>query len=274
MESTGKVQWTHQIQEIRDAISRGDVAKVVLARQITVPLDSHEPWDALPRGDDHSTQFLLRHNGAAFAGVTPERLVAKKGLRVRSEALAGTAALQADVAAEDLYNCCKLRLEHDFVFREIVRCLQPFCRRVECPDEPSIRRLRHMQHLRTPIVGCLRERVHVLDLVAALHPTPAVAGVPRSNALRWIADHEPAPRGWYSGPIGSFDADGDGNFVVALRSALIADGLAYLYAGAGIDADSDAEQEYAETQLKLGPMLELLAPGWKWRQLPNGSLRQ
>jgi isochorismate synthase EntC len=98
----------------------------------------------------------------------------------------------------------------------------------------------------------------VLDLVDALHPTPAVGGVPTASALDWIATHEPAPRGWYAGPVGWFDAAGDGEFAVALRSGLLVGNRAYVYAGAGIVAESDADAEYAETDLKQRALLGAL----------------
>jgi isochorismate synthase EntC len=113
-------------------------------------------------------------------------------------------------------------------------------------------------HLRTPVLAELREPHHVLELVERLHPTPAVGGVPRTEALAWIAEHERRPRGWYAGPVGWFDAAGDGEFSVALRSGLLLGSTAHLYAGGGIVADSDAAGELAETQLKLAALLDAL----------------
>ena len=102
---------------------------------------------------------------------------------------------------------------------------------------------------------------HVLELVAALHPTPAVGGVPTDAAMRWIATREQAPRGWYAAPFGWFDAQGDGRFVVALRSGLIAGDHAYVYAGAGVVRDSEPAAEYDETELKMQPVLGALDAG-------------
>jgi menaquinone-specific isochorismate synthase len=98
----------------------------------------------------------------------------------------------------------------------------------------------------------------VLDLVETLHPTPAVAGLPTEGAVRWIGRHEAQPRGWYAGPVGWFDQNGDGDFAVAIRSALIQREQAWVYAGAGIVHGSNAAAEYGETALKLRPMLEAL----------------
>ena len=113
-------------------------------------------------------------------------------------------------------------------------------------------------HLHTPLTGVLREAVHVLDLVAAVHPTPAVGGVPRQDSVAWIAAHEPDPRGWYAGPVGWFDAGGDGEFAVAIRSGVLEARRAHVYAGAGIVAASDPAAEYAETSVKQRSILRAL----------------
>jgi salicylate biosynthesis isochorismate synthase len=107
--------------------------------------------------------------------------------------------------------------------------------------------------LRTPISGTLEQPLHLLSLASQLHPTPAVGGLPRESALEWIAEHE-QDRGWYAAPFGWFDAHGDGELMVALRSALLQPGEAHLFAGAGIVADSQPQAEYDETELKLAGM--------------------
>jgi isochorismate synthase EntC len=121
-----------------------------------------------------------------------------------------------------------------------------------------VHRLRTVLHLRTPIRGRLREASHVLALVEKLHPTPAVGGVPTEAAIDFITRHEPDERGWYAGPVGWFDAVGDGRFVVALRSGVVAGKRAELYAGAGIVRDSNAPSEFAETRWKLAALLGAL----------------
>jgi menaquinone-specific isochorismate synthase len=116
-------------------------------------------------------------------------------------------------------------------------------------------------HLRTPIAARLAKRAHVLDLVAALHPTPSVGGVPTDRAIEWITRNEPDPRGWYAGPVGWFDAEGDGEFAVALRCGLLRGNRAWIYAGAGIVRDSDPAMEYAETNIKQTALLRALGIG-------------
>ena len=115
-----------------------------------------------------------------------------------------------------------------------------------------------MLHLHTPITARLRDGSDILDVLAALHPTPAVGGVPTAAASRWLEANEGEPRGWYAAPVGWLDPVGDGHFVVALRSALVRGTEAHCYAGAGIVDGSDPESEYAETELKARTLMTAL----------------
>jgi len=124
--------------------------------------------------------------------------------------------------------------------------------------ETVLLKLGNIQHLYTPLTAVLRGRHTVLELAGLLHPTPAVGGVPRAAALRWISDHERLDRGWYAGPVGWMDRRGNGEFAVAIRSALLQGTEALLFAGCGIVGDSDPDQEYAESWLKLRSILPAL----------------
>lgn len=191
-------------------------------------------------------------------GATPEWLIRKRGRRIETEAMAGSRS-RAEVDAEQrLLASGKDLEEHRLVLEEVVRALQPVCEQLSVPDGPRIRQLRDLLHLQTPVVGQLAKDRHVLDLVGRLHPTPAVGGVPRDAALAWLAEHESESRGWYASPVGWVDAAGDGEFAVALRSALMIGNVAHLYAGAGIVRDSSPDLEYEETQLKLASMVRAL----------------
>ena len=141
--------------------------------------------------------------------------------------------------------------------RDIAARLSPFCAALRVPERPGLRSLRQVLHLVTAIDGELRDRAHVLDLVAALHPTPAVGGVPTAEAVRWIVEHE-EERGWYAGPVGWFDRGGDGEFAVAIRSGLLDGARAHVYAGAGIVRGSDPSDEYQETAVKQLALLRAL----------------
>lgn len=256
--------FTARIEEIRAAIASGAFEKIVAARQATYPLGGPTPASAvlrrLSQGLKASTRFAFRQEGRTFLGATPERLVRKTGLLVETEALAGSIdakAAHAKAAAEALLDSDKDRREHQLVVDDIVSHLEPLCSRLEVSARPTVRELRDVLHLLTPIKGRLEQPRHVLELVEELHPTPAVGGVPTAAAVEWITRHE-APRGWYAGPVGYFDAAGDGDFAVALRSCLLHGDEALLFAGAGIVADSDPALELLETELKRQALLAAL----------------
>ena len=142
--------------------------------------------------------------------------------------------------------------------REIVRALSPLASNVEHGERPELYELRHVLHLRSRIRATLRGSPHLLHVVEQLHPTPAVGGVPTARALEWISSHEPDERGWYAGPIGWFDAAGDGEFAVALRSGVLEGKRAHLYVGAGIVDRSSPAAEFTETRWKLAALLGAL----------------
>ncbi|MDH3623101.1 MAG: isochorismate synthase [Myxococcales bacterium] len=251
--------WSRQVEEIRAKIQAGVFQKVVAARHCVVELETGAgSLDVLERLEERfpgCTRFALWRADAAFLGATPELLISRRGLAVRSEALAGSTA-HGDAAR--MMASKKEQEEHQLVVRAVLRSLKPYCDSLRSASEPSVRELPNVLHMQTPIEGRLREPTHVLALVQALHPTPAVGGVPTRGAIDWIVDHEELPRGWYSAPVGWTDANGDGEFFVALRSGLLRDGKAWVYAGAGIMADSDPDAEYAETELKMQALLGAL----------------
>lgn len=251
--------WSRQVDEIRREIEKGSVDKIVAARHCVVELETGAgSLDVLKRLEGRfpgCTRFAIWRGDAAFLGATPELLISRRGLSVLSEALAGSTA-HGDAAR--MMASSKEREEHQLVVQGILSALEPFCDSLRSAPEPRLRELPNLLHMQTPIEGHLREPTHVLDLVEALHPTPAVGGVPTREAVRWIVEREALSRGWYSAPVGWIDAEGDGEFVVALRSGLLRDGKAWVYAGAGIMADSDPDAEYAETELKMQALLGAL----------------
>jgi isochorismate synthase EntC len=177
---------------------------------------------------------------------------------VRTEALAGTAPTSEADAEQILRDSEKDLEEHVLVVREVERRLRALASTVERPERPAIRRLPNVLHLCTPISAELDHDLHVLDVAALLHPTPAVGGVPRESAIDWILTHENTPRGWYSGPVGWLDSAGDGELSVALRSGLLVGDRAYVWAGGGIVRDSKPRAEYEEAALKLTAFLDAL----------------
>lgn len=253
--------WARRIEAIRTAIGEGAVNKVVAARSSRLHFrDGIELRPALERLSERYPdcyRYAFQLQGATFVGASPETLVDKQGLHVSTQALAGSIAADLENADEALLGSRKDRHEQDMVVRAIAAALAPLCKSLDFDETPVPRTLRHVTHLCTPIEGELSEAKHVLDLVEALHPTPAVGGSPAAKALQWIAEAEDS-RGWYAGPVGWFDAEGDGHFAVAIRSALFTGSDALVYAGAGIVADSDPALEYQETGLKQRAILDAL----------------
>ena len=254
--------WSRLVNRARDDIESGALLKVVAARRGLIDADAPmDPMRVLARlrlGNPASTTFGMKSGATVFLGATPETLVERRGMVVRTEALAGTARADAGMQLGTILQSGKDRHEHELVVREIVERLRPSCIDLSAPRDPVPHRLGNLVHLRTPIEGTLREREHVLDFVERLHPTPAVGGLPRGEALAWLEAQEPCPRGWYAAPVGWMDAQGDGRFVVALRSGLIRERGAWVYAGAGLVRGSDPAAEYNETGWKLQVMCDAL----------------
>ena len=246
--------------------------KVVLSRPITVELGGPLPLSAVLRrlraGEPNCTIFSMPVPDGAFFGASPELLVARHDDKVSCHPLAGTVprgdTARADADAQrDLARSAKGREEHGYVVDEIAATLTPYCDELSVPDEPSMVAFRSVAHLGTRIEGHLRTPVGVLELLERLHPTPAVGGTPRAEALDFIARHEADRRDYWAGPVGWVAADGDGEWMIGIRSArLDADGATVtLRAGAGVVADSDPEAEAAETNVKLSTVLEAVVPG-------------
>ncbi|UJR85067.1 isochorismate synthase [Sandaracinus amylolyticus] len=254
-------RWARSIEAIRSAIERGDARKIVAARRSVITTNNDiEPLDVLTRlGETRgpTTRFMARVGSATFLGATPEHLFVQRGTRIATEALAGSIAADAERGSERLVASAKDREEHAYVVRHIVERLAPLCARVAHPDAPQVRRLPTVMHLRTPIEAELAKPTHPIDVIAALHPTPAVGGTPVEHAVPWIVQHE-TERGWYGAPFGWIDARGDAEFVVALRCGVIQGARAWLWAGGGIVEGSDAQAEWDETALKMRPMLRAL----------------
>jgi len=251
----------------------GGLAKIVLARSLLATADrAIDPMALLRRlaTDPAATGFLVplpaAEGGAArwLAGATPELLVEKRGARIRSHPLAGSAARQADAAADAaaasaLSRSDKDRREHAIVADCILDTLAPFCRSLSAPQGTTLMRTHSMWHLGTAIEGELKDPdLSAAALAALLHPTPAVCGLPRARAARLIGEIEPMDRGFYAGAVGWCDAAGDGAWHVAIRCAEISGASARLYAGAGIVPGSDPVAEAAETGAKYGALLAAL----------------
>src|SRR5262249_41625841 len=148
--------------------------------------------------------------------------------------------------------------EQAYVVEQIGEALRPLADGLTVSGRPRARQVGNIYHLETPISANLREDVEITDVIEALHPTPAVGGLPMREAADWSTAHEAAPRGWYAGGVGWLDANGDGTIAVAIRSGVVTDDRAYIYTGAGIVDASDPDAEYEETALKQGAFLRAL----------------
>jgi isochorismate synthase len=248
-------------------IAAGELEKVVVARSVrienAVAFEPARLLDALRRRHPSCASFAVGRDDATYLGATPETLLRLTGRRLETAALAGSALRgrtpEADAAlARDLIESKKEQAEHAVVVRAIRDALRPHCSHLVVPEAPTLLALESIQHLETRIAGTLASGRHVLEVAAALHPTPAVGGAPREPALAWLREQESLERGWYAGAVGYVDAAGGGDLAVALRSALLRGEEADLFAGAGIVAGSDPDAELAETRLKLRPLLTLL----------------
>jgi isochorismate synthase len=259
--------WKEKVTKAIADIQRGTVEKLVLAREIY--LRSRQPFPIgtilhrLRASYSSCTLFAFARGKSCFLGATPECLIRLTGQKVQVNCLAGSMSRGASDAedqllGESLLANPKERHEHALVVRGLREALEPFCSYLNIPDMPQLLRLPNVQHLSTSIEGILKKEGHILDLVERLHPTPSLGGLPRAAALSLIRQYEPYSRGWYAAPLGWIDGRGHGEFVVAIRSALFRDREAWLYAGCGIVSGSDAAQEYAESCLKLQPMLSAL----------------
>ena len=262
---------SHYEEAVARAVERiraGHVDKVVLAREVRVhapaELDPAPVFDGLREGFPGCYCFCVGTPELAFLGASPELLVRREGARAQSVALAGTTRRSADPAVDDhlgetLARSPKEREEQSIVARRIRRTLDPVSLWTAAADEPQLVRVQNVQHLATPIRAQLREPVAAVELAGLLHPTPAVGGEPWEAAERLIPALEGLDRGWYAGPVGWTDLSEDGEFFVAIRSALLRGRVAHLYAGDGIVRDSAPAEELAETEVKLQALLPLLA---------------
>lgn len=257
-------QWKQLVGDAVAAIRAGRIQKVVLAREVQAegarPFAARQPLERLRTIYPHAYLFAVSRGERCFFGATPERLVRLAARRMDVTALAGTCRRGAGQAedqllGEQLLASAKDLHEHALVVQMLRATLRAFCQDLDAPARPTLLKLNNVQHLYTPLTGRLQADANVLELVAALHPTAAVGGLPRADALAYLRAHEQLDRGWFAAPVGWIDAQGEGEFAVALRSALVAGHQASLFAGCGIVADSEPEAEFAETLLKLRAML-------------------
>jgi isochorismate synthase len=268
-------QTKQQEDEYRDAVAVATEVvrsegfeKVVLARRREIKtenfFDVPNAIDRLRQDYPGCYTFAVARHSSIFLGATPEQLVKLDGKQVSTVCLAGsirrgeTEEQDAELG-QQLLASHKDRHEHEICVRAIREALEPLCDELHVPDTPELMTVSNVHHLRTPVEGHLNNGATLLQLVERLHPTPAVGGYPKEKALEFLRDNEGFNRGWYASPLGWIDSRGNGEFVVTLRSALIRGQKAHLFAGCGIVDESDPEQELAESEIKMRPMLWALS---------------
>jgi menaquinone-specific isochorismate synthase len=264
----GRIDEAAYATNVAEAVRRilaGDAQKVVLARDLV---------GTLPEGADHRAVLLdlaatypqcVTFAVDGLVGATPETLARTDGTRLTARVLAGSAARGADelsdrAAAEALAASTKDVEEHAFAIDSLLAALRPLATDLRADPEPFRLQLPNLWHLATDVQATLPPHTTSLDVADALHPTAAVAGTPTDVAVRLVAELEGVDRGRYAGPVGWMSATGDGEWMLALRSARIDDdGTVRAWAGAGIVAGSDPAREVAETALKFRPIADALA---------------
>lgn len=260
-------EWKTNVQLAIDKLKNRELEKIVLARELVITFDRKLSYKKIIQNlideQQGSYIFSIEHGTDCYLGASPERLVRKINEQVYSVCLAGSTPRGKSCEEDErlgvkLLNDEKNLNEHQYVVDMIRKSLSKVCRSVKVPKYPKLLKMRDIQHLYTPVQGVVRENVSIMDIVKELHPTPALGGTPKNKALELIPKLEFFERGLYAAPVGWIDYEGNGEFIVAIRSGLLKGDKAFLFAGCGIVADSLPESEYAETEVKFRPMLRAL----------------
>jgi menaquinone-specific isochorismate synthase len=257
--------WKDLVAAAVERINAHELDKVVLARRVDIT--ANRPFvisDVLGRLMALYPSCMV-FSVEGFLGASPELLISRTGDRVASHPLAGTVARSGDLRSDEalvagLLSSAKDRGEHQVVIDALRRALAPVCAELVVPDTPEVMSLRNVSHLATRITGRLAATTPetAFELVARVHPTPAVGGDPTDTAVRYLQQVEGFDRGRYAGPVGWVDARGDGAWAIGIRCAEVDGAHARLFAGNGMVTGSDPAEELTETQLKLQALLAAL----------------
>jgi isochorismate synthase len=276
-------EWKQIVRDAIAVIASGAFEKTVLARMIKItnsrPFDLKLALQRLCEFYPRAYVFAVQRKSQCFLGATPERLVKLVDKLLRTTVLTGanrrgTGRLEDVLLGEQLLHNEKDMHEHKLGIQLIQNTLTPLCNDLDIPEQPQLLRLKNVQHLYTPIIGRLKAAKTMLDIAELLHPTPVVSGLARSSAQAYIRAHEKLDRGWYAGPLGWINRQGDGELALGICSAIMTDGqTGFLFADSGITADSNPEIEYQDTVLKLGAMLLALGgPDKRKAQIQTSQL--
>ena len=259
--------WASSVSEALGMIESGELEKVVLARSVVVTSETPPAilrmFRELARSYPRCYNFAWKSGDAVFMGASPELLASVRDGVLHSNPLAGSAprgeGREDDEAIGDaLLASRKDRNEHAYVVDAMTKALIPIASEISASNEPMLKKMASVQHLSSIIDARLMDGLDIFDVIAAVHPTPAVGGVPTKESSRAIAELETIERGWYTGGVGWVDGRGNGAVALGLRCGLIRGVTTHLFAGAGIVAGSEPDKELQETRLKLEPLLRLL----------------
>lgn len=262
-------RWKWLIHNLQTEIAERRLRKAVLSRReiwrLPNPLHFSSLFDTMRRRSPHCYRFLFPAGAEVLIGASPERLFSIRNGRITVDALAGTrrrGTTEAEdrILAEELLNSEKDREEQRIVVETLTQNLQQLCSSCSVVPDPTIKKTNHVQHLYTELQGELRNDISVDEILHLLHPTPATGGDPKEDALAFLARYESHSRLYFAGPVGWVDRE-NAEFAVAIRSAILYETYAALYAGVGVVAGSNASSEWYETTLKLQPMWNLLFGG-------------
>ncbi len=261
-----KKKWKNLIEQALDKIEDKHIDKVVLSRRVEIILSEEPNFSEIIEqlGNNYPECFLfIYHRGkSTFFGATPEKLADFYNGKIEFDALAGSAPRGKDAPEDEkiereLLQDEKNLNEHKFVIDYIKESISPFTENMAVSKEFTIKKLANIQHLFTKISADLNSSSSMLNLIKELYPTPAICGIPKDSASNIIKKLETHRRGLYSGIIGWFSLNDEGEFAVAIRSAVNINNRVIAFAGGGIVASSNPDAEYKETELKLKPILSL-----------------
>ncbi len=260
-------EWDWWVRQAMQAIEDGRLTKVVLARKKALYAQEGFSLETvlgrLSNAYANCSVFAIDNGSSSFVGATPESLVSLENGALSLRCLAGTMARgdspeEEQAFAKELFNSPKERLEHATVVDMLADSLKDVCTELRWDADPGVVQLKDVQHLATSFSGRIDGSSDILQLVKLLHPTPALGGTPTKRAMETIRRLE-GDRGWYGAPLGWLDQHGEGEFSVAIRSALLRGNQATLFAGAGIVKGSDPDREFQETELKFRPLIGALS---------------
>ncbi len=261
-----KTNWNCLVVKTRAILKNNQLEKLVLSRQKIFSISNHPDWnfifEKLEKKFPECYLFLNKSKNSYFFGVSPEKFISVNNRKIEVEAVAGSAPRSKQQPEDMNYEnglmvSTKNLKEHKYVSEFIINVLKEYSINIISSDNPEIKKLDNIQHLITKVSAKLKAKDKLFELIEALYPTPAVCGVPKNDAIEYIRQLEDYDRGLYSGLIGWLDFNGNCDFSVTIRSALAKDKEITAFAGAGIMEDSDPDEEFIETQLKLKPILML-----------------